>query len=169
MLSDWRVTTSSRLTARSQGKYSGSGILINRANIACGGDTELQSHWAKYICIICSGLLENALNEIYTDYAFKQISQPIASFVSSKLSQIRNPKSSVFLETATAFKPVWRNELKNFMEDEGRGDAIDSIIKNRHLIAHGSDQNSGVTVSRVKDWLEKAIEVLEFIESQCQQ
>lgn len=142
--------------------------LINRASSACGGDTELQSHWAKYICIICSGLLENALKAIYAEYAFRQVSQPIASFVFSKLSQVRNPKASVFLETAAAFNPHWRDELKNFMEDEGRGDAIDSIIKNRHLIAHGGEQNSGVTVSRVKDWLDKAIEVLEFIENQCQ-
>jgi len=142
--------------------------LINRTSSACGGDTELQSHWAKYICIICSGLLENALEEIYTNYSSKQVSKPIANFISSKLSKIRNPKSSVFLETAAAFNPVWRDELKTFMEQEGRGDAIDSIISNRHLIAHGSDKNSRVTVGQVKDWLEKSIEVLEFIESQCQ-
>ncbi|NJN87764.1 MAG: hypothetical protein HC881_17515 [Leptolyngbyaceae cyanobacterium SL_7_1] len=142
--------------------------LINRASIVCGGDAEIQSHWAKYICVVCAGLLENALKEIYTDYASKQVSKPIANFVSSKLSQIRNPKSSVFLETAVVFNTIWRSELEDFMRDEGRGDAIDSIINNRHLIAHGSEQNSGVTISQVKDWLDKAIEVIEFIETQCQ-
>ena len=142
--------------------------LINRASSACDEDVELRSHWAKYISIICAGLLENALKEIYTDYASKQVSRPVANFVSSKLSQIRNPKSSVFLEVAVVFNTVWKTELEDFMRDEGRGDSIDSIINNRHLIAHGSDQNSGVTISQVKDWLEKAVEVLEFIESQCQ-
>jgi hypothetical protein len=141
--------------------------LISKASVACDRDAELQSHWAKYICIICAGLLENALKEIYGDYASRQVSQPVANFVSSKLSQIRNPKSSVFLEVSVAFSQVWKAELENFMGEEGRYDAIDSIIINRHKIAHGKDQNSGVTVTRVKEWLEKAIEVLEFIENQC--
>ena len=51
------------------------------------------------------------------------------------------------------------------MDEEGRKDAIDSIMANRHLIAHG--KNSGISLVRVKDYLEKSIEVIEFIENQC--
>jgi hypothetical protein len=51
------------------------------------------------------------------------------------------------------------------MSQNGRKDAIDSIMNNRHLIAHGKD--SGITVARVNDYLRKCIEVIEFIEAQC--
>jgi hypothetical protein len=54
--------------------------------------------------------------------------------------------------------------LEKFIEQEGRKEAIDAIMANRHQIAHG--QNSGITVSRVSDYLNKAEEVLEFIEKQ---
>ena len=46
----------------------------------------------------------------------------------------------------------------------GRKDAIDTIMANRHLIVHG--KNSGITVARVSDYLDKAEEVLEFLEKQ---
>lgn len=141
--------------------------LISSTRDACGDNIEIQAHWAKYICIISAGLLENAIKELYTEYASNQVSQPVANFISSKLSKIRNPKADVFLETAAAFSLSWRDELEKFMREEGRDDAINSIMSNRHFIAHGKDENSGVTVSRVKDWIEKAIEVIEFIEKQC--
>ncbi|MDJ0677822.1 MAG: HEPN domain-containing protein [Calothrix sp. MO_167.B42] len=141
--------------------------IIDKTRDACEDDLEIQSHWAKYICIISAGFLENSIKEIYTEYAANQVSQPIANFIAAKLAQIRNPKASLFLETAAAFRPIWKDELENFLLEEERGNAIDSIINNRHLIAHGKENQSGITVSRVKDWLDKAIEVMEFIETQC--
>jgi len=44
-------------------------------------------------------------------------------------------------------------------------DAIDAIMANRHLIAHGKD--SGISLVRVEQYLKKSIEVVEFIETQC--
>ena len=64
-----------------------------------------------------------------------------------------------------AFKPQWGDDLEIFVDDQGRRDAVDSIMANRHLIAHGKD--SSVTVAKVRDWFDKAIEVLEYIETLC--
>ncbi len=143
--------------------------LIRKTNDACGENIELQSHWAKYVCIVSAGLLENSVKEVYIEYASNQVSAPVANFVASKLSQIRNPKAERFLEISSTFSSTWRSELDDFMQEEGRREAIDSIIMNRHLIAHGNEQQSGVTVSQMNEWLKKAIEVLEFIEGQCRQ
>jgi hypothetical protein len=142
--------------------------LQRRTSEACGENIEIQSDWAKYLCIIGAGLLENAIKELYSEYAAAQVSKPVANFVSATLDKIRNPKAQRFLEIAAAFNTNWKEELETFMQDQGRGDAIDSIINNRHKIAHGQERNSQVTVSQVKDWLSKVIEVLEFIENQCQ-
>ena len=46
-----------------------------------------------------------------------------------------------------------------------RRDALDSIMNNRNQISHGGTVR--ITVHRVKDYLERCIEVLEFIEDQC--
>ena len=51
------------------------------------------------------------------------------------------------------------------MEDNGRKDAIDSIMSNRHLIAHGKD--STISLVRVSEYLKKSVEVVEFLEHQC--
>ena len=59
----------------------------------------------------------------------------------------------------------WGEELEEFLGENGRKDAIDAIMANRHLIAHGQD--AGITVVRVKEYLDKCIQVLEFIEMQC--
>jgi hypothetical protein len=53
-----------------------------------------------------------------------------------------------------------------FVEDEGRDDAIGNIMTNRHLIAHG--KNSQITIGKIKEYLKLAVEVLEFIENQCE-
>jgi len=141
--------------------------LIQRTQSACHNDFELQSHWAKYICILSAGLLENALKELYSDYAKKQVSQPVANFVSSNLSHIRSPKMQKFLEIAAAFKEDWKDELENYVNSNGRTEAVDSIMNNRHLIAHGKNHNSNISLAQIKDYLNKAKEVLVFIETQC--
>jgi len=141
--------------------------LIKKADEACDGNLELQAHWAKYICVLSAGFLENAIKEVYTDFAQKQVSQPIANFVASKLSPIRSPKATLFLETSVAFNAIWKGELETYLNDDGRREAIDSIMSHRHLIAHGKYFNSGISLAQVKEYIRKAVEVVEFIEQQC--
>jgi len=138
---------------------------MKKTHQACGDDIEMQSHWAKYLCIIVAGLLENAIKAIYTDFVIQKAPRPIADYASSNLSKIQNPKSSKFIEVAKSFKLSWGDELKDFLEQEGRADAIDSIMQNRHQIAHG--KSSDITIARLKEYLQKAKEVLDFIEEQC--
>jgi hypothetical protein len=125
----------------------------------------MQAHWAKYLCILSAGFIENALSEIYISFTRNAASEPVANFTSSVLTKIQNPKCSKFIEIAAAFKPEWGNELENFVNDEGRKEALDSIMSNRHLIAHG--KNSGITVARLQEYLNKSVQVVDYIENQC--
>jgi hypothetical protein len=136
--------------------------LITKSSAACGGDVELQSHWAKYICVLSAGLLENALQEIYSDYARSCTPEPIANFVVSKLHGISNPLTQRFIEVAANFKPAWRDDLTAFVKSDGREEAIDTIMRNRHLIAHGRS-NSNISLVQVKNYLLKSYEVIEFM------
>jgi RiboL-PSP-HEPN len=141
--------------------------LIKKVDEASNGNIELQAEWARYLCVLSAGLLENAIKIIYSEFAKSKVSLPIANYISSNLSPIRSPKPQKFLETAAIFKEDWRLELENYLDDNGRGDAIDSIMNHRHLVAHGKSRNSNITLTRLKDYLARCIEALEFIEEQC--
>jgi len=89
----------------------------------------------------------------------------VGDYVESQLERVQNPKASRFVETAQAFNNRWANDLTIFLEEDGRKEAIDAIMANRHQIAHGKD--SGITLARVSDYLAKSVRVIEFIETQC--
>jgi hypothetical protein len=136
--------------------------LVQRTQSATSSDLELQSHWAKYLCILGAGLLENALQAIFIDYVERCANPPVAHFACEELRALLNPKTQRFIETTRAFRADWAAQLEVFVETDGRKDAIDSIMALRHKIAHGKDV--GVTVSRVTSYLEKSVEVLEHLE-----
>lgn len=69
--------------------------LITRTDQASAGDVEMQSHWAKYICVLSAGLLENALPELYAEYAQGSASPAIALYVRTSVSKIRKPQGSL--------------------------------------------------------------------------
>ena len=139
--------------------------LIRKIAEASVQDFELQAHWGRYLCVLVAGFLENAIAEIYTDFVNSAASEPVASFASLTLGRIQNPNSQRFVDTARSFKQSWAEDLEKFLMEQGRKEAIDSIIANRHAIAHGRD--SGITVVRVIQFLDRCVEVMEFIEDQC--
>jgi hypothetical protein len=130
-------------------------------------DLDLQGHWGRYLCILCAGFLENALREVYGDLARARAAPEIAGYVGKALEGVQNPKAQRFVEIAGSFDPEWGKGLEEFlgMDDGHRRNAIDSIMSNRHLIAHG--RNSNISVSRVREYLSAGIEVVEFVETQC--
>lgn len=138
--------------------------LFQRTAVASGQDIEMQSHWAKYLCVLSAGFLENALVELFSDFASGAASPPVAQYARKSLSKTQNPKTQKFVETASAFKATWGENLNGYVELEGRKDAIDSIMNNRHLIAHGRD--SGISLVRLKEWFDKSIDVIEFLEQE---
>jgi hypothetical protein len=140
--------------------------LIKSTRLSTNDNLELQGHWGKYICILSAGFLENAISEIYAEFADQCSSPPIASFSRKNLNRINNPKSTKFIETAYAFKKQWGKELEQFFIDNPhKKNAIDSIMANRHLIAHG--KSTSISVVRIKDFLKESIDVIDFIENQC--
>ncbi len=139
--------------------------LFRKVDSACGSDIEMRSHWAKYLCVLSAGFLENAIEEVFSDFARNAASKPVADFSMSALSKIQNPNMTKFLDIAKSFKPEWAVALEAYVDQDGRREAINSIIKNRHEIAHG--KYSGITISQIKQYLEKAIDVVEFIDKQC--
>lgn len=127
---------------------------------------DLAAHWTRYLCIIVAGFLETALREIYESYADETVGGNLAKYVSSQIGYtIGTPNADGIIRTARAFSDAWGDELRSFLrEDDGQA-AINTIRAQRNAVAHGRP----VTISptQLREHLDKCVEVLEFIESQC--
>ena len=141
--------------------------LLVRTRTATWEDIELQGHWGRYICILAAGLLENSIREIYSEYVRGASSPQVSSYATTSLQNTLNPNSNRFVQVASSFSQEWGKSLEEFLnaDDYERKDAIDSIINNRHQIAHG--RSTSISVVRVSNYLNRAVEVIDFIESQC--
>jgi hypothetical protein len=100
-------------------------------------DAELQSQIARFLCVLGSGLMEQALIMILTDYAQKRCHTDVSRYVSASLSRIRNAKFEDVLVVLGHFSPDWRDHFEEETDPEVK-DAIDSIVNNRNQIAHGA-------------------------------
>ncbi len=127
---------------------------------------DVLAHWAKYLCVICAGFLENSLAEVFSDYSSRTANDKVASFSRVSLEHINNPKTETFLRVTNNFDQVWGASLEAYIEENGRKQAIDSIMSHRHRIAHGKD--SDITIHRLSDYYRKSIEVITFIEKLCE-
>jgi hypothetical protein len=138
--------------------------LFAKTSVASTEDLELQAHWAKYLCILISGLLENSVELLYSEYT-RQTSDPaVHRFVTKQLERVLNPNDEALLKVAGSFRKDWRDELEAFMEVDGRKEAINGIINTRNQVAHGRD--SGISLVNLKDYYRRVISVVDFIEAQ---
>ncbi|MBI1747670.1 MAG: hypothetical protein HYR55_13950 [Acidobacteria bacterium] len=127
-------------------------------------DAELQSHWAKYLCILVSGFLETSVREIYSQYTEAKSAPYIVNFVEYQLKSFQNPKMEKILDLTGMFSPEWESSLRNATKGELK-DAVDSIVANRNNISHG--KSVGITYATVQNYYQNVIKVVELIENQC--
>lgn len=128
------------------------------------GDVELQSHWARYLCVLVSGFLETSVRAIYSSYARTKAAPYVANYVEARLKDFQNPKMGKILELTRAFSAEWEDALRTATEGEPK-DAVDSIVANRHRIAHG--ESVGITYDRMCRYYENAVLVVQKVEELC--
>ena len=113
-----------------------------------------------------ASFLENAVQAIYEDYAYSASGGNVAQYVSNQIAfTVGSANSDSIVRTAKAFSETWANELRSFLADEDRQSAINTIVSQRNLIAHG--EQSSVSPAQLRAHLDKAVAVLDFIENQC--
>jgi hypothetical protein len=128
------------------------------------GDEEIQSLLTKHLCVLVSGFLEVSIREIFYGYTEKKTNEKVAKFVSAQLKHFRSPNSENVISLAGSFSEQWREELQKSIVDDLK-DALDSIVANRHNIAHGTDV--GITFGRISAYYGNAVKVLSLIETKC--
>lgn len=127
-------------------------------------DDEIHAHWSRYLCVLISGFIENAMRILLTEYTKNKSHPNVSNYVSKQIKGITNLNNEKILQLLGSFDSEWRNVIEQKITDAQK-DAIDSIVANRHNIVHG--RSVGITVPRVKNYYHRILAVIDAIESDC--
>ena len=127
---------------------------------SASAEIEVQSDFAKYLCVLVSGFFEKAIAELIYDFTLRRSKPSIASFVEQQLSRWTNPNTEKICALLGSFDPDWRKKSETFLVDE-RKESINSLVALRHKIVHG--ESVGTSLSQIKAYYSTILEVINFI------
>jgi len=127
-------------------------------------DLELQSDFARYLCVLVSGYLETAVAELVLEHARNAGRPSLQRFVELKTRRFTNANAQRLKDLLGSFDTDWRGSLETLLVDDLK-DAVDSIVGLRNRIAHGD--SVGVTFQRVSDYYRRIQRVVERIADLC--
>lgn len=122
-------------------------------------DIETQADFAKYLCVLVSGFLENAIVAMVLDMAQRRSADSVAQFVERQLDYWTNPTSDKIIKLLGQFDAQWRIALEVYLVEE-RKEAVNSLVALRHKIAHG--ESVGTSLSQVKEYYTTVLDVVTF-------
>ena len=117
---------------------------------------------AQLMTVWASAYLEAACREIMMSYTRKRAETGVASFVTYHLNQFRNPKTEKILTLIRSFDEAKARQLEEFAGVQIKN-SIDSIVDNRHRIAHG--RMTGISIVQIVRYFADAREFTKKIES----
>lgn len=124
-------------------------------------DLEVRSDFARYLCILVSGFVENTVTVLAIAYCRARSQQSVGNYAGDQLSRLQNLNSERLTQVVGAFEREWRAELIKFL-DGPRKDALDGVLSLRNKIAHG--ESVGLTYSRIQEYYLRVKEVISFLE-----
>jgi hypothetical protein len=127
-------------------------------------DIEVQSDFARYLCVLVSGYLEKSVAELMLEHARNNGAATLQRFVDYRTRQFANPNSQRLADLVGSFHPDWRRGLEAFLVDDVK-DAVDSVVNLRNTIAHGG--TVGVTYQRVLGYYERVKRVVAHVAMLC--
>lgn len=127
-------------------------------------DPELQSDFAKYLCILVSGFVETAVKELLLEHSRNNAAPTLQRYVEARTRRLTNLKSKRLLDLLGDFDPDWREKLSLLLVDEKK-DALDSVIDLRNKIAHG--ESVGLTYQRIVDYFKHIKPIIEEVADIC--
>lgn len=88
-----------------------------------------------------------------TTYTQQRAVPPVVSYVTGQLNRFRNPKAEDMVQLVRAFDKDIAGELETFCNGRIK-DSINSIVGNRHRIAHG--RASGISMEQIMRYFRDA-------------
>jgi hypothetical protein len=136
-------------------------VFRQAGGLGASGDQELQAHFSRYLCVLVAGFVEVSVRRIFVRYAGGHSDPNVARFVTEQLKGFQNPKMENIYLLARGFSVDWEADLRTVTAGELK-DAIDSVVANRHKIAHG--ESVGLSLGVLKGYYARVVEVIEVLE-----
>lgn len=127
-------------------------------------EEEILSHWAKYLCVLVSGFIENSFRIMLINYISNKSHKNVAKYATKYIEGITNLNEPKIRDLLGKFNNDWCIFLEENISTEEK-DAFDTIVINRHHISHG--RHTAITLSRVKNNYDKIIRVIELVYNEC--
>ena len=114
---------------------------------------ESQAHNAKYLAVLISGYLEQAIKELLLHYASEGAKPQLSKYIEETWPISKNMNTSNINDLLGNFSSKWSEDFLYWLEqDENRKGDINSIVRWRNSIAHGQESNTtGVTLVSVRN------------------
>lgn len=135
------------------------GLLL--ASVPKIEDDELRAELTKHLCVLSSGLLEVSCRDILGRYTVKRSDPSVRRFVESRLEDFKSAKVGNILSLLQEFDPASADTWRTSLTDE-EADSVDSIVNNRHQIAHG--RSIGLSFDTLHRYHSHAVKALALIE-----
>lgn len=131
-------------------------------------DPEDQAHWAKYICVLINGYLEQSIRDLVLEYASMHTNSVTQQYIDKSWPRPLNLRCRNFSQFLSKFNQTWADEFKNWLAENDQYEKdLDAIVKSRNNIAHGKEANAtNVTLRFVGRKLKVANELVIFLENQ---
>lgn len=134
--------------------------VFSRA-IGFDDDPVVQADYARYLCVLVTGFLEQAVVRVLLNYVEASGDPSLSRYVAATLQRPGSMQAQEILRLVGSFKEDWRTLLDARLTTRHR-DAIGSVYANRNRIAHGEDVDLAYRqVRREYDLVREAIGFLE--------
>ena len=101
-------------------------------------EPEIEADYARYLCILVTGFLEQSVEQAILVYVDSQGNQRLSSYIAKTLIPRRSMRAERMLEIVGDFDQKWKARLALKLTSRHR-DAIGSAYASRNKIAHGED------------------------------
>lgn len=127
-------------------------------------DDEVKSMLTQYLCVRISGLLETFVKSRISDYAQGRVPKEVNRYISVKFKDITNLKYTKLKEILDSFSNEWASDFDDYIKDhEQQKTSMDSLVANRHNIAHG--QNGSMSFKRLEQYYEDTKAIIKKLDT----
>lgn len=109
---------------------------------------EANAHFARYLCILIAGFVEQSVKAIVKEYVKTRSSEQVQRHVQYQLRNLRNIDTEKLKQIVESFDPSWWDILERDCPDEL--DALISVTAVRNNASHGGD--SGATLPSAESY-----------------
>jgi len=127
-------------------------------------DAELLSDFARYLCVLVAGFLEQSVIELTLEHVRNHSTASVQGYAENRLRQFTTANVQRITDLMGTFDAAWRTDLDSYLVDERKA-AVDSVVALRHNIAHG--RYVGVTMATIKDYYQLVKHVINHIAELC--